>query len=206
MINAHKIRLEPNNVQRTHLTKAASTARLAYNWGLKRWEEQYTLHKTDPSYPLPSQLSSRRELNALKREEFPWMTDVTKCAPQKALIDLGRAFDNFFKKRAKHPKFKKKGIHDSFTLSSGTFAVDDNRIRIPKLRYVRMSESLRDTGKILSATVSRKSDQWFVSLTVEIDNPSPTTKRRGLVGADLGITTLATMSDSTKIEGPKPHK
>jgi len=203
MITAHKIRLEPNNQQAGHLVRAAGTARFAYNWGLARWKEQYKAHKMDPSVPTPSQYSLRRELNSIKREQFPWMMDVTKCAPQEALIDLGSSFDNFIKSRGRYPKFKKKGIHDSFSLSSGTFGVDDNRVRIPKLGYVRMSEQVRFDGRILSATVSRRGDQWFISFAIETDDPSPTIKTKRSVGVDLGVKTLATLSNGEKIEGPK---
>lgn len=205
MIAAHKIRLEPNNKQRTYLARAAGTARFAYNWGLHRWQEEYELHKADPAHPLPSQLLLRRELNAQKREAYPWMMDVTKCAVQESLIDLGRAFDNFFHKRAKYPKPKKKGLHDSFTVSSGTFAVDGDRIRIPKLGYVRMSEPLRFDGKLLSATVSRTADQWFVSLSIETDDQVPTNKPHRSVGVDLGVTAFASLSNRTKVAGPKAH-
>ncbi|WP_367280695.1 RNA-guided endonuclease InsQ/TnpB family protein [Ferrimicrobium sp.] len=133
------------------------------------------------------------------------MMDVTKCAIQEALIDLGRAFDGFFKKRVKYPKPKKKGLHDSFTMSSGTFAVDGDRIRIPRLGYVRMSEACRFDGKSLSATVSRTADQWFVSLSVEIDDQALTDKPHRSVGVDLGVTTFASLSDGTKVAGPKAH-
>ena len=206
MITAHQIRLEPNNKQRTYLSRAAGTARFTYNWGLHRWQEEYELHKADPSHPQPSQFSLRRELNSKKHEEYPWMMDVTKCAVQESLIDLGRAFDNFFKKRAKYPKPKKKGIHDSFTMSSGTFAVDGYRIRIPKLGYVRMSEALRFDGKILSATVSRTADRWFVSLTVETDDPMPTPKSQRSIGVDLGVSTLASFSDGRQVLGTKAQR
>jgi putative transposase len=203
MITTHKIRLEPNNKQANYLARAAGTARFAYNWGLARWKQQYEAHKLDPSIPIPSQYSLRRELNSIKREQFPWMMDVTKCAPQEALIDLGAAFDGFFKHRSRYPKFKKKGVHDSFSLSSGFFSVDGNRVRIPKLGYVRMSEEVRFDGRILSATVSRRGDQWFISFTIETDDPSPTIRTKRSVGVDLGVKTLATLSNGEKIDGPK---
>jgi len=203
VITSHKIRLEPNNKQANYLARAAGTARFAYNWGLARWKEQYEDHKADPSVPAPSQYPLRRELNSIKRKQFPWMMDVTKCAPQETLIDLGTAFDGFFKNKSRYPKFKKKGAHDSFSLSSGSFEVDGNRVRIPRLGYVRMSEEGRFDGRILSATVSRRGDQWFVSFAIEVDDPPPTPKTRYAVGADLGVATLATLSNGEKIEGPK---
>ena len=70
MYKVHKIRLEPNNKQATSLSRAAGTARFTYNWGLARWSEQYAAYKSGERDSAPSQLSLRRELNAIKRDEF----------------------------------------------------------------------------------------------------------------------------------------
>ena len=85
MLIAHKIALDPNNVQATYFAKAAGTARFAYNWALAEWQRQYEAWKQDNSLPKPSQAALRRQLNAIKREQFPWMLEVTKCAPQMAI-------------------------------------------------------------------------------------------------------------------------
>ena len=85
MIVAHKIALDPNNVQATYFAKAAGVARFAYNWALAEWQRQYEAWKQDNSLPKPSQAALRRQLNAIKREQFPWMLEVTKCAPQMAI-------------------------------------------------------------------------------------------------------------------------
>ncbi|WP_207711779.1 helix-turn-helix domain-containing protein [Sulfobacillus harzensis] len=95
MILAHKIALDPNDRQETYFRKAAGTARFAYNWALAEWQRQYAAWTADHSLPKPSQQSLRRRLNAIKREQFPWMLDVTKNAPQMAIIHLGQAFKNF---------------------------------------------------------------------------------------------------------------
>ena len=63
--------------------------------------------------------SLRRELNAIKKAEYPWMLEVGKCAPQQAIKNLGTAFNRFFKKQGGYPKFKKKGEHDSFRCDNG---------------------------------------------------------------------------------------
>ena len=86
MIIAHKIALDPNNVQATYFARAAGTARFAYNWALAEWKRQYEAWKQDSRLPKPSQAALRRQLNAIKREQFPWMLEVTKCAPQMAII------------------------------------------------------------------------------------------------------------------------
>ncbi|EQD73357.1 IS605 family transposase OrfB, partial [mine drainage metagenome] len=134
---------------------------------LAEWKRQYEAWKADNSRPKPSQAALRRQLNALKREQFPWMLEVTQNAPQMAIIQLGQAFQNFFAGRARYPAFRKKGVHDRFTLTNDQFSIDGSRMRIPYLGCVRMRETLRFTGKIMSATVSRVADKWFVSIAID---------------------------------------
>ena len=105
---AHKIALEPTAAQRLYFARAAGTARFAYNWALAEWQRQY------PAGGKPSDVSRRRDLNAIKRAQFPWMFDLTKCAVQEAIIDLGAAFRAFFGKRGRYPRFKRKDDRPSF--------------------------------------------------------------------------------------------
>ncbi len=206
MLIAHKIALDPNNKQATSFKKACGVARFAYNWALAEWKRQYEAHKADPSLPKPSEAALRRQLNAIKREQFPWMLAVTKNAPQMAIIQLGEAFKNFFAGRARYPQFRKKGKDDRFTLTNDQVRIDGCRIRIPNLGWVRMRESLRFAGKIMSATISRVANRWFVSITVDTDNPPKRpAENQGVVGVDLGVSAMATLSTGEKIAGPKPH-
>ncbi len=207
MIIAHKIALDPNNVQATDFGRAAGTARFAHNWALAEWQRRYEAWKQDNSQPKPSQTALRRQLNALKREQFPWMLKVTKNAPQMAIVQLGEAFRNFWAGRAKYLEFRKKGVHDRFTLTNDQFSIDGRRIRIPNLGWVRMRESLRFTGKIMSATLSRVADKWFVSITVDTDDIAlRPAENQGATGVDLGVSALAALSTGEKVIGPKPHR
>jgi putative transposase len=208
MLTAHKIALDLNNVQATYMARAAGTARFAYNWALAEWQKQYDAWKADNALPKPSQQSLRRQLNSIKREQFPWMMEVTKNAPQMAIIQMGQAFQNFFAGRARYPQFRKKGVHDRFTLTNDQFDIDGSRIRIPNLGWVRMRETLRFAGKILSATVSRVADRWFVSIAVDTPDSShfPQAENQGAAGVDLGVSAFATLSTGEAIPGPKPHK
>jgi putative transposase len=205
MLISHRIALDPNNIQATYFAKACGVARFAYNWALAEWQKQYNACKKDPTQPKPTETALRRLLNSIKRTLFPWMLEVTKNAPQMAIIQLGQAFKNFFSGRAKYPKFRKKGRHDRFTLTNDQFEVDEYQIRIPHLGWVRMREKLKFAGQIISATISRVADRWFISITVEIPIPPPTPPKEAKVGVDLGISTLATLSTGEKIPGPKPH-
>lgn len=108
MLIAHRIALDLSNVQATYMSQAAGTARFAYNWALNEWKKQYEAWKQDNTLPKPSQEALRRQLNSIKRKEFPWMLTVTKNAPQMAIIQLGQAFKNFFAGRSRYPKFRKK--------------------------------------------------------------------------------------------------
>lgn len=214
MLIAHKIALAPNNVQATYFAKAAGTARFAYNWALAEWQSQYEAWKQDNRLAKPTQAALRRQLNAIKREQFPWMLEVTKNAPQMAIIQLGEAFRNFFAGRARYPRFRKKGVNDRFSLTNDQFSIDGSRLRIPNLGWVRMRESLRFVGKVMSATISRVADRWFVSITVETQDRShlPKAVRRpaenqGAVGVDLGVSALTTLSTGEPpTPGPKAHR
>lgn len=206
MLIAHKIALQPNNRQRTYFAKACGVARLAYNWALDNWQKQYQAHQENNDLPKPSEMALRRQLNAIKREQFPFMLEVTKCAPQQAIKNLGKAFKNFWAGRAKYPQFRKKGHHDSFYISNDQFKVVDNQIKIPNLGWVRMAESLRFTGKIISATISRVADKWFVSIAIETEITPKITKNQSVIGVDLGVSALATLSNGEIINGAKSHK
>lgn len=217
MIIARRIARDPNNA------KAAGVARVAYNWALAERQRQYAAWNLNNSLPKPSQQALRRRLNAIKREPFPWMPEVATCAPQMAIIQFGEAFKPFQAGRAKHPKFRKKGVHDRVTLANDQFSLDVRRIRIPNPGWVRMRESLRVPGTIMSAAVSRASDRRFVSITVDADDPpkrraenEPQDKsqvkgevrrsqNQGAAGVDLGASALATLSTGETIAGPKPH-
>lgn len=204
-----KTKLDPNRAQIEYFAKACGTARFSYNWGLDEWNKQYKDHQDDPNLPVPNEAALRRQLNSIKREQYPWMLEVSKCAAQYAIKDLGKAFNNFFKnpKHFGYPKYKKKFVNDSFTLSSDHFKVEGSRIRIPLLGWVRMHEPLRfENAKLLFATISRQADGWYVSFQLELSDLKhlKPAKNQGAVGVDLGINKMATLSDSKVFEAPKP--
>jgi putative transposase len=170
---AFRYELKPNNKQVTLFIKYCGVARFVWNWGLARRKAEY--ESTGKS---SNAIEQHRQLNALKKTEFPWMYDVSKCAPQSALQNLDRAFINFWRECKKgrkvgYPKFKKKGMHDSFRLM-GQIHIFGNGIQLPRLGQIRTKEStIKFKGRILSATVSREADRWFVSLTVERERDIP---------------------------------
>ena len=196
----HKIRLDPTFKQVKYFRKACGTARFAWNWALAKWEEYYKAGKKCSAFDL------KKEFNSLKSTEFPWVYEVTKYACQQPFIFLQKAFQNFFEKRAKYPRYKKKGHHDSFYIGGDQVKIIGNKVKIPNLGWVRLKESLRFAGKINGATISRSADFWFVSVNVEAINCPAPCESQASVGVDLGIKTLATFSDGKSIPNRQPLK
>jgi putative transposase len=204
-ILSHKIELKPNNEQETFLKQSCGVSRFGYNLGLDVWNREY---KQDNN---PSMYSVKKIVNALKKEIAPWSYHVSKCCIEESIIDLGRAFNNFFKvPNTRHPTFKKKGIKDSFRLNNENFKfIGDSHIQIAKLKTpIPICESLRFNGKILSCTISRQANKWFASVNIELDWDSEQHQQQepSCVGVDLGIKSLAVLSDGVVFEGLKPHK
>src|ERR1700744_3614085 len=200
MLLVHKIALDPNMAQRGYFARAAGTARFAWNWALGEWKSQYKAGGK------PTEVSLRKQLNGVKRDLFPWMFDVSKCAVQEAIIDLGSAFRGFFEKPTAYPWFKQKDAKPSFCAANeaGTFRADGKRIKLPVIGWIRMREEVRFSGPLKRATVSCEAGLWFVSLLVETADVQPVAQPEAAVGIDLGVTTLATLSTGEAIEGPKP--
>jgi len=200
MTLSHKICLDPSYKQEQYFKQACGIARFTWNWALEEWKRQYEAGSK------PKALELKKQFNAIKLIEFPWMYQVTKYASQQPFIHLQTAFNRFFKGTSGHPGFKKKGVHDSFYIGNDHIKLDGNRIKLPKLGWVRMREALRFSGKVISATISSKANRWFVSLNVELDQiPKPCNSQAG-VGVDLGVKTLATLSNGETFEAPKPFK
>ena len=217
VLRAYKTELDLTRQQITACKQHAGAARYAYNWGLKRKQETY--QQTGKS---PTAIDLHRELNALKKTDLPWMYQVSKCAPQEALRNLDTAFAHYFRRcqqkqtghwrgKVGYPavKSRKKGL-GSFRLT-GTIHSGVAAIQLPRLGRLRLKERghLPATGttgvNILSATVSEQAGRWYVSVQVEQDQTVPD-NTGPVVGVDLGVKTLATLSDGTVIPNPRPLK
>lgn len=195
---AHKITLDPTEEQVAYFRQACGVSRFTYNWALDAWKKEYEAGEK------PSGRSLKKKFNAIRHTDFPWTGEVLRDATSQPFANLQTAFKGFFRKTSKFPRFKKKGIHDSFYIANDKFETVGLNIRIPKLGWVRMRESLRFEGRILSAVVSRTANKWFVSIAVEIPDSLTVCENQETVGVDLGIKTLVTLSTGEKFEAPKP--
>ena len=114
-----KIRLAPksrfigelNNIQTTLAKKHAGVARHAYNWGVDICQKAYINGEKRPS-PIDLHKKLVKEVKSANK----WYYEASKCPPQEALRNLNNAYQRFFKGLENLPKFKKKGVKDSFYL------------------------------------------------------------------------------------------
>lgn len=203
---AYRYELKPNNVQKTRLAQHAGAARFAWNWGLARRLEQFETHEGKERFT--NAMEQHRAWNLWKREHAPWAYEVSKCAPQEAFRDLDKAFKAFWRGRKEgkpvgFPKFKKKGVHDSFRLT-GSMTANGETVQLPRLGTMRVKELTDVKGTILSATVSREADRWYVSFTVTRERTDAAPVKGEVIGIDVGLTSFAVLSDGETIDAPKP--
>jgi putative transposase len=199
MLRAHKIALSPTPEQAQYFIRACGVARFAWNWALDQWRQQYAAGGK------PSEGELRKQLNACKRQQFPWMLEVTKFAPAAAIQNLGTAFARFFAGHGRYPRFKKKGVRDSFLAgAAGCFTCKGKRVRLPVVGWVKMRQELRFTGRLIRATVSRTAGRWFVAILVDVPWVIPPRENQALGGVDLGVRRLATCSDGLMFDNPLP--
>lgn len=213
MILGHTIALDPTARQAAYFRRAAGVSRYAYNWGLAEWKRQYAAGEK------PTAEKIKAAWNKHRKAELPWSYEVTKCSSGQAITDLGAAFANFFRdlkkpkkqRRFRHPRFKKKRMDQGFALWNDQFAIEDARIRIPLLGWVRLHEPLRFNGKIMGGRISNIGGRWMVSVQIDTDLALAPAPDGTVVGVDFGLTTFATLSrpmpdGRRKVEGPKARK
>ncbi len=204
---AYKYELDPNNQQRTILHRHAGVARFTFNWGL---EQRIKLFKEQQGKArFTDAIKQHKLLYSFNKTQFPWMYQSSKCAPQEALRDLHQAFKNFYRgmkkgKKVGFPRFKRKGVRDSFRLT-GLIRFEGRKIQLPRIGKVRLKEIKRwyYQGRILSVSVIRRAHKWYVSITVEEEIREPVPIKGKAVGVDLGIKTLAMLSNGTQIHNPR---
>jgi len=209
IFRGYKVELDLNNKQRTLLLQCAGVARWAWNWGLGQRKQEYKNIGKSSNF-----VEQNRQLNALKKTTYPWLYNYSKCIPQEALRNLDRAYQNFFRcikngEKVGLPKFKsKKHNANSFRLTGSTIRVENRRIRLPRIGWLRLKECdyIPTEGiHILSATMSEKAGHWFVS--VQCREEIEVTQAIGEpIGVDLGIKTLAVCSNGQQFENPKTLK
>lgn len=204
MQRAHKIRLNPSVEQTQWFLQACGVARFVFNWGLAEWKRQYEAGEKPSAYKL------KKQFNAIRREQFPWSYEVSKNAVDTGFLSLDAAFKNFFRRckngdaKKGYPNFKsKRRSRKSFRMDGSRVKLDGHWLKLEKLNEpINMAEVLRFDGEIKSVTVSENAGHWYATVNAEVE-PSEHEHPQESVGIDLGIKTLAALSDGREFENQK---
>lgn len=195
-----KFRIYPNKEQENLILQTLGCCRLIYNKGLDMRDKAYKDGKK-ANYTQTSTM-----LTNLKRDNnFSFLKLVDSIALQQSLRDLDKAYQNFFKKRAKFPQFKSKhNNRQSYrTLNQGNnIRIVGNYLKLPKLGYVKIKQSM-EVGHINNVTVERTpTGKYFVVLNVEFE-PEFRLNAGGMIGIDVGIKEFYSDSNGNTVSNPK---
>ena len=203
MLKGYKYRLYPNKEQEVQLQKTFGCCRFVYNQTLAYRKEKYDKEKESMN-----KTSCNNYCNQVLKKEYEWLKEVDKFALTNAIYNMDSASQKFFKEHAGYPKFKSKKNHKkSYTtnFTNGNIEVDfeNNKIKLPKLKWVKAKLHREFVGQIKSATISQvPSGKYYVSILVETEHTSMESTGC-MVGIDLGIKDLLITSDGKKYDNQK---
>jgi putative transposase len=222
---AYRFALDPTPRQQRALASHTGAARFAYNWGLELVKQRLDARTDGQDVQVPWTLAAlRREWNRAKAEVAPWWPANSKETYSSGLDALARALKNWADSRTGRragmrmgfPQRKRKGrARETCRFTTGAIRVEADRhhVTLPRLGSIRTHESTRKlarrlehgTARVLSATISRQADRWFVSLTCQVQRTQRRPRRPdATVGVDVGVKRLAVLSGGEQIANPRP--
>jgi putative transposase len=206
MRTAHRIELAPTPTQADYFRRACGTARFVWNWALAEWQRQRGVGLK------PTAFSLKKQFNAIKYRDFPWLKEIHRDAHAQPFANLGRAWGRFFdqikaKLTAHAPVFKRRGAcRDAFYVANDKLTLSERKVRLPVIGCVKTKEAFRFGGRILGASVQRCADRWFLSVQVDVEVCWLTQpRRRPAVGVDLNVKGIV-CSDGATHATPQPLK
>ena len=221
VLESVKVALDPSPAQERLLLSHAGAARFAYNAGLAHVKACIEADaKPEWSlYGLRRWWNSNKDALAVSDDGVIWWGENSKEAYSSGLESLAKGLSNWSKSRkgarkghrVGFPKFKSKDrATPRFAYTTGVFGLiegDPKALKLPRIGRVHCMENVTarvGDARVLRMTVSQRAGRWFAALTVERDdNPMTKPPKGGAVGVDMGIKTLATLSDGTVIENPR---
>ena len=224
VLESVKVALDPSPAQERLLLSHAGAARFAFNAGLAHVKAGIDAGENPEwsLYGLRRWWNANKDTLAVSDDGVIWWTKNSKEAYSYGLEALAKGLLNWSKsrrgdrkgRRVGFPRFKAKDhATPRFAYTTGCFGLiqgDPKALRLPRIGRVHCMEDVTarvGDARVLRMAVSRRAGRWYASLTVERED-KPVTKppQGGAVGIDLGIKTLATLSDGTVIDNPRPLK
>lgn len=209
MERAYEYRIYPNAAQREQIERTFGCCRWVYNKCLETKTTEYeSTGESSSVYEL------QRMVTVWKRGEAPWLAEVDATALQTSVVDLGHAYESFFRRvkqgrKPGFPKFKSKRnprqSYRSKRVGNNIAVVDRKHVKLPKLGVVMARVSRMPEGLIVNATVKRTPSGKYFCVLCCTDCPAPSMPAGHVevIGIDAGVHDLATCSDGTRFANPK---
>ena len=197
--------MKPNENQKIFFEKSFGCTRLVYNWALSKRIVAYQTKKERLSC-----VDLCKMLTSLKKEgDKLWLSEVSNECLQQSIRNMDSAFTRFFREKKGFPKFKsKKNARKSYKAINGVrIDFETNRIKLPKIGWVKFYKNRTFEGNIGTVTVSKNATgKYFVSVLVDdgIGTPlKPNIEYNTSVGIDVGIKDFAVFSNGCVYVNPK---
>ena len=205
MKRAYKTEIKPTQKQIEKINQSIGICRWLYNSYLAKNKELYEQYKQglitkEKAFMSANDFDKYTNNEVKVLDDFKWINNCGSKARKKSMCNAETAYKRFFKGQSKFPKFKKKSKSDVKLYfpknNKGDWKVDRHRIMIPTLKNVRLKEYgyIPVGAKVISGTVSKKADRYYVSVIVDIDAPIIKNTNKG-IGIDLGLKDFAICSD-----------
>ena len=205
MKRAYKTEIKPTQKQIEKINQSIGICRWLYNSYLAKNKELYEQYKQglitkEKAFMSANDFDKYTNNEVKVLDDFKWINNCGSKARKKSMCNAETAYKRFFKGQSKFPKFKKKSKSDVKLYfpknNKGDWKVERHRIIIPTLKNVRLKEYgyIPVGAKVISGTVSKKADRYYVSVIVDIDAPIIKNTNKG-IGIDLGLKDFAICSD-----------
>lgn len=200
-----KVKLYPDKVMVDKFNRSLGNARFVWNNLLTEYQKTFELFKQHGYTKLKCNQTTFNTMLTMLKKQYPFLYDSESSTLQQVYRDLIHSFNGFFKKNSNYPKFKSKmNPKNGFRIQNNkNIKITSNTIVLPKLGKVHYRTSpqykqLLKESKINNVTIKKEHNHYYAVFNIETEK-QPMKKTGEAVGIDLGIRTLATLSNGLKI-------
>jgi len=207
MKKAFQFRIYPNKNQEVILSRTLSTCRHLYNDSLSERKKQAELNKLKKEFDVfpwgkPEWVNKYDQMLDLTATKTSYQKEVFSQVLQDVIKRVDKSFKNFFNGFG-YPRFQGRNRYNSFTYPQMGFSIEDGKLNLSKIGNIKIILHREIEGKIKTCTIKKDIDQWYVSLSCEIETPIIPAEIKTETGIDVGLSSLITMSNGEQIESPE---